>query len=110
MKKNENNKGVIPLFCYRDLNKDHKSAAQECIRILSEFNQPMLIELIKNKFKLVEHKKFDLNNSEFIKKAKEVNITTSVQGYIIENDIEYQVIGITEDIRKLEEFVKLIKK
>lgn len=101
---------LIPLFDYGSLNDDHKAAAEECVALANQLGQPMLAELIKAKFQLVEPKRFDMDTSKFVAAAKEAGIYIAIQGHIKEGDTEYQLVSVNEDIRKLEKFIELLQK
>ena len=103
-------KQVIPVFDYGSLNDDHKAAAEECVAMANQMNQPMLAELIKARFQLVEPKRFDMDSSKFVAAAKEAGIYIAIQGHVKEGDTEYQLVSVNEDIRKLEKFIELLNK
>lgn len=92
---------MIPVFDYRNINDDHKKAAEEIANILADSGQPMLSELVKLRFEVVERPKYNLNDSPFIDFCKKAGLHFVIQGYTVENGIEYPMITICEDIRKL---------
>ena len=101
---------LIPVFDYGSLNDDHKAAAEECVALAKQLNQPMLAELIKVKFQLVEPNRYDMDSSKFVQAAKEAGIYIAIQGHIKEGDTEYQLVSVNEDIRKLDKFIELLNK
>jgi hypothetical protein len=94
------------LFNYDTINESHKEAAEEIFDLLSSSGQPVLAELVKTKFRLLPKNRFDMNNTEFITRCKDSQIFAALQGWITEDGVDYPVVSITEDIRKLEEFIK----
>jgi hypothetical protein len=92
---------MIPVFDYRSLNEDHKKAAEEIANILSGMGQPMLAELVKLKFEVIDRPKYNLNDSPFIDFCKKAGLHFTIQGYTIDNGIEYPLVTLCEDIRKL---------
>jgi hypothetical protein len=101
---------LIPVFDYGSLNDDHKAAAEECVALAKQLNQPMLAELIKAKFQLVEPNRYDMDSSKFVQAAKEAGIYIAIQGHVKEGDTEYQLVSVNEDIRKLDKFIELLNK
>jgi hypothetical protein len=101
---------LIPVFDYGSLNDDHKAAAEECVALAKQLNQPMLAELIKVKFQLVEPNRYDMESSKFVQAAKEAGIYIAIQGHVKEGDTEYQLVSVNEDIRKLDKFIELLNK
>jgi len=101
---------LIPVFDYGSLNDDHKAAAEECVALAKQLNQPMLAELIKVKFQLVEPNRYDMDSSKFVQAAKEAGIYIAIQGHVKEGDTEYQLVSVNEDIRKLDKFIELLNK
>jgi methyl coenzyme M reductase subunit D len=107
---NKETQGKIKLmFDYHIVNDDHKAAVSEVCRLLEGMGQAHLTDHIKRKFKVIEPPKYDLNESEFIKACNDAGITYSVQGHLFGNEVDYQMVGIVEDIRKLNDFIKKIK-
>lgn len=101
------------LFNYGDITTEHKEAASEIAGLIENAGQPMLAEMIKSKFKVKEIPKYDLDESEFCKLAKQGNINVVIQGFVQEGDDhnakQYQLISICEDIRKLDDWMKNLK-
>ena len=60
-------------------------------------------------FGIVSRPRYDLKESEFVKCCEKANILTITQGYVVDNNIEYPVVFIQDDIRKLNEFIEKIK-
>ena len=105
----ETQENVKLMFDYFIINDDHKAAVSEVCRLLETMGQAHLTHHIKQKFKIIEPPKYDLNESEFIKACNKAGITYSIQGHLFGNEVDYQMVGIIEDIRKLNDFVKQIK-
>jgi hypothetical protein len=103
-------KPMIPVFDWRDIKPEHQQAAQEIADIMEGMNQPMLAELIRQKFKVVSPTRFDLRESEFVQECQKNNIGIMIQGYTEEQGVHYPLIAITEDVRRLDKFMANVKK
>ena len=97
------------LFNYGEIKDEHKDAADECANILQNMNHPELAELIRKQFKIIENKKFDFKDHPFVKATEQAEVFCSVQGFVSDNEIDYPIIGITEDVRKIMNLYKCIK-
>jgi len=97
------------VFDYGNIKKEHQDAAKEIINILEETGNEMIAILISKKFQIIPTKKYEIQKSNAIKFFKENNLQYSIQGYTTENDIEYQWINISADIRKFEDIISKIK-
>ena len=104
---------IAHVFNYGEITEEHKDAAKEIAGIVESFGNPMLSELIKQKFKVTEIPRYDLKDSKFAQACIQANVFPSVQGYVQEgtdlNKTEYPLIGISEDVRKLEKLFEIIK-
>lgn len=100
-------KKIKEIFNYDNINDAHKEAAEEIVDILKSAGAELQAELIKKKFKLVEPVRYNLKESEILKKMSDLKIPVTVQGWVKEGDIEYQIINAVADIRKWEEFWKI---
>jgi len=89
------------VFNYGNITDEHKEAAAECANILDNMNNNETAELIRKQFKIVENPKFDLTGHPIVKAAEESNVFLSVQGFITDNGVDYPIIGITDDVRKI---------
>jgi len=100
-------------FDYGDIKEEHKRVAEEISELAYQIGQPMLAELIKQKFQLVEIKKYDLEQSEFLNSIKQAGIPWSVQGSMVEGEgldkVQYPLITINQDIRVLDAWFKSTK-
>jgi hypothetical protein len=92
----------INLFDYGTINSEQKKVAEEIAQLALQMNQPMLAELIKQKFKIVDIPLYDISKTNFINKCKEINVKPSIQGYILEDNLKYPILCLNEDIRTLE--------
>ena len=104
---------LIPSFDYGSINEDHKKAAEEIAGLVKSFGQNDLAEIIKQRFKVQEPKRFDLSQSKFFEVCQAAGIYCAVQGWIqVGTDIDnvhYPLVGVSEDIRKLDSRVEHIK-
>lgn len=89
------------VFNYGDIKDEHKEAAAECANMMEQMNNSMAAELIRKQFKIVENPKFDLTGHPLVKAAEKADVFLSVQGFITDNGIDYPIIGITADVRRL---------
>lgn len=105
---------MTPVFNYGDITEQHKEAATEIANLIANSGNPILADLVKQRFKVVEIPRYDVNLSPFIDACKEAGIFAAVQGYLQEGSdlekMEYPLISICEDIRKLEKLIPAIKK
>ena len=73
----------------------------------------MMSEMIRSRFKIVEPPKYNLEESSFIQACKKVGIFVSIQGTVAEGEIPnqmlYQLVAISGDIRQMDKFVESIK-
>ena len=97
------------VFDYNSITDEHKKAVKEVLSVLEEFGYDMVIDMIKVQFGIVSRPRYDLKESEFVKCCEKANILTITQGYVVDNNIEYPVVFIQDDIRKLNEFIEKIK-
>jgi len=98
-------KKIKYMFDYGNVKKEHKEAVEEVCKILTESNQNMISELLKVKFKIKENPKYDISLSLFLNILKNNKINYSIQGHITENNIDYPIINISEDIRRLDKTI-----
>jgi hypothetical protein len=102
----------IEPFNYGNITQEHKKAIEEVIVLAENAGHPLFADLLKNKFQIIERKKFNVDDSIFIKYAKENNIYCSAQGFIDNlnpEDPMIPVIGLCEDVKKLDNFVLKIQ-
>ena len=104
---------IKPLFDYGDIKEAHVLAAEEIANMCLQFGQPELAVEIKRKFKIAEVPKYNLEDSEFVQECKKHNVYVSIQGIIHEGQgpslMEYQLVGISGDVRKMNEFIRAVK-
>lgn len=106
---------VIEPFDYGSISDEQKEALEECASFIEQSN-PTLAALIRHKFYIKDVNRLPIENSTFIKLAKEFKLNLSVQGWNTlqanENNEETQIpiVGITEDIRVFDEFLLFVLK
>jgi hypothetical protein len=100
---------VDHVFDYNSITDEHKKAVKEVLSILEKFGYDMVSDMIKLQFGIIQRPKYDLATSEFVKCCERANILTITQGYIIDNNVEYPVVFIQDDIRKLNDFIEKVK-
>ena len=107
---------MIPVFDYGNIRPDHQALVRDILKRIDNNKEP---EDIKNDlsvlFKLQGENEFDLEKSIFIKYAKKVNLGPAKQGHITVKEgsnipINYPVISVCDDIRKLDKLIEDIMK
>jgi len=102
-----------PVFDYGSLNDDHKKAAEEIVFILRTIGQDFIAESISQRFKLVEPKKFNLEDSKFFQSCREAGIYINIQGFLVDHSdpekTEYPIISLSEDVRNFDRLYETIK-
>jgi hypothetical protein len=102
-----------PIFDYGSLNEDHKKAAAEICELLRQAGNEVMAGAISQRFKLEEPVRFDHTSTEFANACARANIFLGVQGYVFSHDdpekIHYPIVSISEDIRKLQDLVNVLK-
>ena len=108
LKKFKTDKGFEGNFDLRRKNDSHDKLVQAICHHLKDkkiINKKQSIDILKD-FWVEEIPEYDIDKSHFIKFLKDNNISFQVPGYVIEGVGEdkqkYQVVSISEDIRKLE--------
>jgi hypothetical protein len=106
---------LTEMFDYGSITEEQKAAALEIVQLCKNMDQHIAAEIIKHKFQLVEPKRYNMEESAFIKACADAGIYVSIQGHIKENagtpdELEYQLVSISQDIRKMDEFVEKLKK
>lgn len=98
-------------FDYGNMKLEHKEAAEEIVRLCEANGNEVLAELIKKNFNLVVRPIFNPEDTEFFKYCKQANIFPTVQGIMVDygQEIDYPVVAICDDIRKIENLVNIIK-
>lgn len=108
--------GMIPVFDYGNIKPEHQALVRDILKRIDNNKQP---EDIKNDlsvlFKLQGENEFDLEKSIFMKYANRMNLGPAKQGHITVKEgkdvpINYPIISICEDIRKLDNLVEEIMK
>jgi hypothetical protein len=98
---------MIENFNYGEITEDQKKVAEEIKRLAEQRGDTMFAELLKYKFQLGEATTYNLDDSLFVNTASASGIYCNVQGFYLEPETNqrYQVISITEDVRKLNKFI-----
>lgn len=106
---------VIEPFDYGSISNEQKKALEECASFIEQSN-PTLAALIRHKFYIKDVNKVPIENSTFIKLAKEFKLNLSIQGWVSlqanEHNEETQIpiVSVTEDIKVFDEFLLFILK
>ena len=99
---------LVEPFDYGSIKKEHLEAATEILRVLKEELRvsDLALEYIKLKFQIKEIPTYNIEDSKLYKAAKKANLYLPIVGHIVEGtgleSKKYPVIGISEDIRKLD--------
>jgi hypothetical protein len=105
--------GLQPVFDYGSINDHHQEAAEEIIGLLRQMGIELPIKVISERFKLSEPNRFDFLETKFAKAARQADIFLGVQGFVVNHadpdKVEYPVISISEDVRKLETLYYIIR-
>lgn len=105
--------GLQPVFDYGSINQDHQDAAEEIIGLLRNLGIELPIKIISERFKLTEPNRFDFTETNFAKACREADVFLGVQGFVVNqadpNKVEYPIISISEDVRKLESLYFIIR-
>ena len=87
---------------YSDLNPAQIQVVKEIAKIIEESGNPILSELILQKFFVVPKKQYDYDKSFFKYLEEKYRILPVQHGVSTEGDIEYPLFNITADIRIIE--------
>lgn len=109
IKKIKEDPNIDHVFDYNSITDEHRKAVKEVLNILEKFGYDMITDMIKLQFGITQRPKYDLNESEFVKCCQKANILTVTQGYLVDNNVEYPVVLIQDDIRKLNDFIEKIR-
>ena len=100
---------MIPLFDYGDIKDEHKSAAEECAKLVESINPPVA-SLIRERFKIVEPQRLPLEDSEFYKIATGFGLGVAPQGYMVGPDgVQIPMVAICAEITKFDDFLSHYK-
>ena len=100
---------MIPLFDYGDIKDEHKSAAEECAKLVESINPPVA-SLIRERFKIVEPKRLPLEDSEFYRIATGFGLGVAPQGYMVGPDgVQIPMVAICAEITKFDQFLEHYK-
>ncbi len=98
------------LYDYGSISEDHKKIILEVMDLAKKTGNELFAEFLKHKFEIVEPNRYDLSESKFIDACEKHKFCYNIQGYVKEGNspdaVHYPIVSITEDIRKLEEFIK----
>lgn len=102
-------------FDYRKMTDEHKKVAAEITEIIEQWGQKDLASFVKQQFELKTVPLFDISNSKFVKKAEEFGLAVNIQGYVHDRDslgdeIKFPIVLISDDIRRLDDFIDSISK
>ena len=99
-----------PNFNYGDITDEHKHAAKEIANLMEGMNQPMMAELIRERFQITPIPKYDFTQHPFVKACEKANLFCAVQGHVKDGSgkMEYPVISISDDVRKFEDLFQII--
>jgi hypothetical protein len=105
---------VKQTFDYGSINEKQKETVEEVANLARQMGHHMFAEFLIHKFDVVEPKRFNVEDSKFCQLCKENDIRINLQGHVQEgldaNAIQYPVVSITEDVRKLDVFLENFKK
>jgi hypothetical protein len=90
---------IKKVFNYDTINETHKEAAQEIVDVLKSMGSEIQAELVSKKFKLVEPITYKLSESSMVTMLEKHGLPVMIQGFTLENDMQYQIVGVMGDIR-----------
>ena len=93
---------------FNSLTEDHKQAAAEIRRVCLNLGYIEIADNITVKFGLKEIPVYDTADNEFLQSLERSDIKYSIQGYNRDNDIDYPIVTLSEDIRKFEKYYNAI--
>jgi len=100
---------MIPVFDYGSIKEDHKSAAEECAKLVESIN-PLVANLIRERFQIVEPKRLPLEDSEFYRIATGFGFGVAPQGYMVGPDgVQIPMVAICAEITKFDDFLSHYK-
>ena len=102
-------KDKVEPFDYSLVNDDHQNAIREVFELLKQHdleNSDLAKELTK-RFNFDPPKQYNIKNSLFVQCCEKAGVWYSNQGHIKQGDIEYPLIAVQDDTRKLDEIVKV---
>ena len=104
-------KNMSPVFDYGKITDEQKKAAEEICLLLQTLGQPLLSDLIKEKFGIVQTPKYNIDEHEFVKACMQAELHCAIQGFVKDGtgNIEYPVIAICDDSRKFFNLYNIIK-
>jgi hypothetical protein len=105
--------GIKQTFDYGSIKTEHKEAVEEVVDLARNMGNHVFAEFLLHRFQIEEQKRFELKDSKFFQLCRENSIGVNIQGHTQEgigpDSVQYPVISITEDVRKLDAFVEKIK-
>ena len=100
---------MIPVFDYGSIKDEHKSAAEECAKLVESINPPVA-SLIRERFQIVEPKRLPIESSEFYKIATEFGLFPATQGYMVGPDgVQIPMVAVCAEITKFDQFLEHYK-
>ena len=104
----------IPKFDCSKIDEKHLQIIGEVLETIKMFNNPMIEEVIKRKFKYVEPSKLIIEHHPFIEECKKIGLFLSTQGHLLENqhtkdEIMIPIVCIQDDVRKFFKLYENIK-
>lgn len=104
---------LIPAFDFGSVNEQHQAAAKEISEWLRGYGMTEIADEILRRYKIDPLPSYDLEQSEFFRLAREAGIFVAGQGTLVEGEgkdkMQYPLVAISGDIRKMDEFIKFVK-
>jgi len=100
---------MIHMFDYGSITEEHKSAAEECAKLIEGFN-PNIANEIRTRFKIVEPPKMNPEDSEFFRIVKQFGLDPMQQGYMVGPDgVHIPMMAVMADLNKFDELLNHLK-
>jgi hypothetical protein len=86
---------------FNSLTETHKRTADHIAKHAENLGMVEFADTIRKDFGLVKRKTYKLSDSPFVKKMEENDIFVAIQGFTVEDDVEYPIVAVVNDIRNL---------
>ena len=97
-------------FDYGAIKDEHRAVAEEISKVCLELGYDELAALIAKKFEVVVRPVFDIRTTKIFEACQKANIYMTTNGLMSDGDMDYPIIGICDDIRKVERLYHIIKR
>ena len=100
---------VMKKYDYGQITKDDQVLVNEIINLLEEKGEKDLTQQLKQQFRIIEHEKFNLEDSIFFQTCKKAGLRLHPQGDVMVTEngktTLYPMIDVCDDIRKFDKMI-----